>query len=317
MPGSSTTRCDRDALLLLMMFHCLLEIASGSTQEWTYHMKGAIQVMKYYRNLYPGPRDVAFSPEVVKFVHIFFIEKDTFLRTTTMPFNDTEKDDFDSLRWSTEISSLFPFLNSGNPTRADPCMGLSPELLDIISSINERARDQLTSGRPEINYTLLDTLKSRLHKLELIRETSDQAQLVYLNSIAFQEATWIYLHHIVGNQPRESEVIQRFHLPKLLEIIESIHQAQGIHLCYMPYPMWALFIASCVVPEERRVRILELFALLKQKKPMSNVPSTLCAVEAIWKRRDLEAEGTHRYSTAHQNLWVDVISQLGWKMSLT
>lgn len=53
--------------------------------------------------------------------------------------------------------------------------------------------------------------------------------------------------------------------------------------------MWALPTASCVVLEEERVRILEWFTVLDWKKPVSNVPSTMAAVEAIWKRRDLES----------------------------
>jgi hypothetical protein len=58
-------------------------------------------------------------------------------------------------------------------------------------------------------------------------------------------------------------------------------------LGFLPYPMWALFIASCVVLEEGRIQVLEWLSVLNANKPVSNVPSTMAAVKAIWKRRDL------------------------------
>ena len=42
------TKAERDALLLLVTFHCLLEVASGSIREWTYHMRGALLIIKFY-----------------------------------------------------------------------------------------------------------------------------------------------------------------------------------------------------------------------------------------------------------------------------
>lgn len=313
LPG---TRCDRDALLLLMMFHCLLEIASGSTSEWTYHMRGAILVMKHYASFYFTRRDMIFSEEVLKLVHTFFIEKDTFLRTTTIFASDKQAKSFDNFQWSTEVPLIFPFLDSRHCMEVDPCMGLSPELLDVISCISEQAQILLAPNHSGIDHKIFESFKDRLRRLESMPETPGIDKLMELNSIAFQEATWIYLYHTAGRQPRQSHIIQQVHLPKLLSTLESIHKAQGMLLCFMPYPMWALFIASCVISEEKRVKILEFFALLKQRKPISNVPSTMLAVEAIWKRRDLVPEA-FGHCLEYPTIWGDVISQLGWKMPLT
>ncbi|KAJ5948265.1 hypothetical protein N7466_001280 [Penicillium verhagenii] len=82
--------------------------------------------------------------------------------------------------------------------------------------------------------------------------------------------------------------------------------------------MWALFIASCVVQEDSRVKILAWFTVLKRNKPISNVPSTMAAVEAIWKRDDLHPG--EPYVNQHSPItapWMAVISQLGWKMPFT
>lgn len=97
----------------------------------------------------------------------------------------------------------------------------------------------------------------QIREIQTQRQT-DAANRMRLHSKAFESATWIY-----------------FTAPFL-----------GF---FLPYPMWALPTASCVVLEEERVRILEWFTVLDWKKPVSNVPSTMAAVEAIWKRRDLES----------------------------
>lgn len=67
--------------------------------------------------------------------------------------------------------------------------------------------------------------------------------------------------------------------------IRHLDLPHGPHLGFLPYSMWALSTASCVVLEEERVRVLEWFNVLNCNKPVSNVPSTMVVVEAIWKRK--------------------------------
>jgi hypothetical protein len=280
-------------------------------------MRGAILVMKYYTNCSSTPRQNAFSQEVLELVHNFFIEKDTFLSTTTTLSSIQEEKYLDSLQWSTEVPLMFPFLNSHHSIKVDPCMGLSPELLDIISCISEQARRRLMPNHSNDNSQIFASLKHRLNYLKRNSEGSDRSEVMELNYMALEEATWIYLHHAIGNQPHHSEIIQTVHLPRLLNTLGSIHKAQGTLLCFIPYPMLALFIASWVVLEEDRVKILDFFTLLKHKKPISNVSSTMSAVKAIWKRRDLKPEEAYRHFSEYVTTWADVISQLGWKMPFT
>jgi Fungal specific transcription factor domain len=308
------TQTERDSLLLLVMLHCLLEIASGSIMEWTFHMRGALLIMKFYSELRGPSRGVsAFSPQVLELVYGFFAEKDIFLATTAH-----ESEEFTRLQWSTEVQSMFPFLGSLS-MKIHPCMGLSPELLDIISSITSLARRQRNAEGSQGTRESFDILRQRLRRSKSLSERLQLTGLINLHSAAFEEAAWIYLHHAVHDQYRhDGDAIQEIHLPKLLDILQHIHAIQGELLGFIPYPMWALFIASCSVSsDEERLQILEWFTILKCNKPISNVPSTMAAVEAIWKRRDLESDGGYSRSLQYSLNWRAAISQLGWKMPLT
>ncbi|KAL4820502.1 fungal-specific transcription factor domain-containing protein [Aspergillus spinulosporus] len=276
------TKCERDALLLLVVFHCLLEIASGSIKEWTYHMNGAMMIIKFYTNSSDIARRDAFSQEVLELVYSFFLEKVTFLGTTTHTRNSNEQRYLSSREWSTEVRSIFPFLTSYESTKIDPCMGLSLGLLDIISCIT------MLSQRRHTNAATMDhEFFNLVHRLSYLERRTAHSQtgkenphIINLLASAFQSATWIYLYHVLANCSHESDIIQNTYLPTLLSTLAQIHKTQGPLLGFLPYPMWALFIASCVVLEEGRIQILEWFSVLNANKPVSNVPSTMAAVKA-------------------------------------
>ncbi|KAL4740630.1 fungal-specific transcription factor domain-containing protein [Aspergillus similis] len=313
------TKCERDAFLLLIMFHCLLEIASGSIKEWTYHMNGALMVIKFYTNSGGPERREVFSQEVLELVYSFFLEKGTFLGTTTHTRSSSEHRYLSSFEWSTEVRAIFPFLTSYGSTKIDPCMGLSPELLDIISCIT------MLSQRRHTNSTTMThefiNLVHRLIKLETrtthSKTDKEHPHIMTLLASAFQSATWIYLHHVLANCSHESDIIQITYLPTLLSTLAQIHKTQGPLLGFLPYPMWALFIASCVVLEEGRIQILEWFSVLNANKPVSNVPSTMAAVRAIWKRRDFGLECARDEGSEGSAIWMDAIGNLGWLMPFT
>ncbi|KAJ5410687.1 uncharacterized protein N7487_005046 [Penicillium crustosum] len=289
------TRSERDSLLLLVMFHCLLEIASGSVVEWTYHMKGAIRIMKFYTaNCSSMPRREIFSKEVLELVYTFFIEKNTFLGTC-LNISDEGEDSLDGIQWSTEVPSVFPFLAGRGRMEVNPCNCFD---------------DHDTNTRQ-----IFETIQQRLRCIKST-EDSNSNQLMELHSTAFEEATWIYLYHAIKGESYQSEIIQSIHLPRIINALEQIHEAHGAQLGFLPYPMWVLFIASCFVLEDDRVKILKFFTVLKYNKPISNVPSTMAAVEAIWKKRDLSSDET-MVSSRHAATWTHVISQLGWMMPFT
>lgn len=104
--------------------------------EWTFHMKGAISFMKSYTQLSETSgrrRSDIFSPQVLELVYSFFSEIDTFLNTT---YNDAGNRA--GHHWSAQVQSMFPSLGHLS-LKISPCMGLSPELLDIISGTTSLA----------------------------------------------------------------------------------------------------------------------------------------------------------------------------------
>lgn len=310
------TQADRDAILLVIMLHCLLEIATGSVMEWTFHMKGAISIMESYTQLSEASdrrSDGVFSPQVLELVYSFFSEIDTFLNTT---YNDREARA--SRHWSAQVQSMFPFLGHLS-LKVSPCMGLSPELLDIISGTTNLAimrRCELANNEQIIHKEFLN-LQLRLSRLKAQPERMKLTGLIGLHAAAFEEAALIYLHHAIQDHDYSvNNSVHNLYLPRLLKILEEIHKIQGPLLGTLPYPMWTLFIASCSVSEEDRVKVLEWFTLLKCNRPISNVPSTMTAVEAIWKQRDLEMDRMCGKTSRLSLGWETTISQLGWKMSL-
>ncbi|KAL4754144.1 fungal-specific transcription factor domain-containing protein [Aspergillus terricola var. indicus] len=253
------TKCERDAILLLVVFHCLLEIASGSIKEWTYHMSGALMIIKFYTNSNDIARGENFSQEVLELVNSFFLEEGTFLGTTTNTRCSNEHRYLSSLEWSTEVRAIFPFLTSYRSTKIDPCMGLSLELLDIISCITMLSQRRHTNAT-----TMAPEFISHVHRLSYLetrtahsKADEEDPHIMTLLASAFQSATWIYLYHVLANYSHESDIIQNTYLPSLLSTLAQIHKKQGPLLGFLPYPMWALFIASCVVLEEERIQILE------------------------------------------------------------
>lgn len=213
---------------------------------------------------------------------------------------------------------MFPFLGHLS-LKISPCMGLSPELLDIISGTTNLAsmrRCKAANNDQIIHKGFLD-LQLRLSRLKAQPERLKLTGLISLHAAAFEEAALIYLHHAIqGNVCFVNDSVHNLYLPRLLKVLEEIHNIQGPLLGTLPYPMWALFIASCSASEEDRVKVLEWFTLLKYNRPISNVPSTMTAVEAIWKQRDLKIDRMCDKNSQLSLGWKTTISQLGWKMSL-
>lgn len=102
-------------------------------------------------------------------------------------------------------------------------------------------------------------------------------------------------------------------------MLRQVHTKQGKLLGSLPYPMWALFIAACVVHESDRMTILDMFTELKSRRPNSNVPQTMAAVQAIWKRNNLVNKSVKMNATHSRSgfEWEETLLFLGWKLALT
>ncbi|RDW77635.1 hypothetical protein BP6252_05688 [Coleophoma cylindrospora] len=322
-PHSSDVK-ERDSVLLTVLMHCYLEIASGSRQEWMTHLNGALSIIHYYQDQTQMTAEALFSSSTLKFVREYFSLRDTFSATAL----DQERY-FAKGSWALQLPVCTDFVTEREATRIYIDIGLSQELIDIISATTQLARTKYSTRRnetatPSDESFFRETatnLEARLIKLQQWCEEPDPDHLIYLNAAAFKDAAHIYLRHAGFDEASHLASIQESLVPSLLSLLERIHSKQGNSLGMLPYPMWALFIASCVVLEEKRAIVLNYFAKLKTCRPISNVPMTMDAVEAIWKMRDLAAgqrgragcSGTVRVAFE----WEEAMVRLGWKMALT
>lgn len=310
----TTDIAQRDSMLLAVLMHCNLEIASGSRHEWTSHLKGARSVIQYHQERTQQAANQLFSAAILEFVHDYFSIRDIFSATALSQ----------STHWSLQLPSSSP-RSWMDMTSINVDIGLSQELLDIISSITILARlkfhlRRMNASRFNQESLFLDSahaLQQRLDNLQQWSSEPDPDHLLYLNAAAFKAAAYIYLRHGAFDDPPHATTIQNSHLPTLLTLLQRIHSKQGEGLGTAPYPMWALFIASCVVEEEDRATTLGYFTELKRYRPVSNVPTTMKAVEAVWKMKDLEAARKDREVKRTAFEWEDALGRLGWQMPLT
>lgn len=308
-PASTNETAAQDSMLLTILLHCNLEIASGSRHEWIAHLKGAKSVIDYHQSR-ARKSSSAFSTATLQFVHEYFSLRDVFSATAS-PQNS---------HWSLHV----PLTSTSweEKTHINVDIGLSPELLDIISSTTSLARTKFQLRRQNVSRLEQESqflssalaLQSRLQNLQQWSSEPDPDHLIYLNAAAFKTAAYIYLRHGGFDDALNSASIQSSHLPILLDLLQHIHAKQGVKLGTAPYPMWALFIASCVVEEDDRAKAMGCFSELNLYRPVSNVPTTMQAVEAVWKCQDLRGIEEGRREALD---WEEALRKLGWWMSLT
>lgn len=301
--------------------HCYLEIASGSRHEWIAHLKGAVSLVQFHQQ-HDQSAEPIFSSATLEFVHEYFSLRDTFSATAL-----DEKSYSEDRTWNLQIPR--PITATKNPSKINVEIGLSRELLDIISCITSLARSKYRLRRQglatvELESSFHDHAVALLQRLDGLQQWSDEPNpehLLYQNATAFKEAVYIYLRHGAFDDATYHPSIQEGHLLRLLGLLERIHKQQGDQLGTLPYPMWSLFIASCVVKEQDRAVTLGYFADLKRCRPISNVPTTMAAVESVWKMQDLEAgRASQRARVGGLRIrfeWGEALSKLGWKMPLT
>ena len=298
-----------DSLLVMIMLHSFLEIATDSTSEWVTHMMGALCMVEQHCR---GSAAGIFSPEVVNLVSHHHTLHATFLASTGAQLG---RNPIKCITWlqGSPYSSRDPLRS-----RINCYTGLSLELLDIISSItavtHPEEQDDVQSD-PAERLSRLYGIQQRLHELKQWSDNSEPGSLIYLNASAFELATWLYLRRVLPAEPHDLNTGRSQLLERLLLVLHKVHERHGRLAGSLPYPMWALFLAACSVPEDGRAQILEWFTLLKASRPFSNVPSTMNAVISLWKQRDLGHDS--ETGSLLGSRWEQTIRTLGWKMPLT
>lgn len=313
---------DRDSTLLTVLMHCSLEIATGSRHEWTSHLKGAIALIRSHHKNRKDFAEKVLSDPTLQFVTDYFSSREIFSGTTLNQSIYFKANEW-PLNRDASSSSRPDLLRERRRIHLD--IGVCQELLDIISSITTLARKKFRLRREgKSNYdkeaSFLETaneLRNRLEMLTQWSEEPDDAHVLYLNAAAFKMAAHIYLRHGAFDDRLSHSSIQEVYQPALLHLLKLIHEKEGEMLGASPYPMWALFIASCLANESDRAVTLRLFTSLRKLRPASNVPLVMAAVEAIWKRKDLDVETKDVEGKRISFEWDDVVERLGWKLSLS
>lgn len=305
----STSECERDGLLMAVMLHSLMDIATNSTSEWAVHTLGGLSMVKRYGH-------EPFSPEVYRFVTDHFSLFEAFLATT-----GTELEIENLNGWLIpQRKSMFPILRSVHGrSQINPYTGLSSELIQNISYITSTIQRHSAAGSERksaaVMRTELQAVENQLSELQQWSEDSDMESLIYINAAAFEAAAWVYLR--VAQYGRDAEEVQKSLMPKLFETIRRVHERRDALVGSAPYPMWALFIAACLAPEHERIQVLDWFEELKGCRSLSNVSSTMEATMMVWKQHDLKWSNGHpRGGRVSGVPWHEAIRCLGWMLSL-
>lgn len=312
----SSTVDERDGLLLSIFILCYLDIADGTKFEWSIHMQGCVTVIKHFGQIYGI---AAFSAATLSFVyHSLILPYIT--HETTQPRSAAQ----DTQDLVTTISQDFPaLLDQEDAARIVEFNGLSSELMDIIRTIDKLSRRRSPKSA-ETNIVLAhissEDALSLHHRLQSLQQHSsyqvDPNHRISLTAEAYKQAACIFMHHALFGLTEKAEVIRHTHLPHLLDLLEHLHRDEGQDTGSMPYPLWALFIGAAFANEDQRPRILELFASLMQNRPKSNVPLTQSAVEAVWKKKDLNSNRGTTPTILASPEWQDVLRRLGWRLAL-
>ncbi|KAF4998215.1 hypothetical protein FGRMN_3264 [Fusarium graminum] len=261
--------------LLTCVLLASLEIAHGSSPTWLHHLEGALALLESFGD--------SVDPRVAEFVLQYFRFRYILMETTQTCHQD---------RCHQAMTSLEATLPNGR-NLVDAQIGCSMDLVDIINDISlSTHKDELYKGQ---------TIEQRIENLPVEGGTD------YLSKSAesFRIAAQIYLRLVCYNTPITHPSILEPHEALLLCLSDIIVEGQPRRL----FPMWPLFLAGCACSsDQQRKVVLDHFALLDSKWPISNISTVWNALKLIWHTRDL-------VSTTHD--WREVIHKFGWKLSLT
>ncbi|KAH8666818.1 fungal-specific transcription factor domain-containing protein [Xylariales sp. PMI_506] len=308
--GSSMS-VDFHETVLTTLIMCISDITTGSTKEWVTHLHGASALFSMV-----GRRAV--DHRLVQFCRQYFLIRDVFSGTaldTESYFTERKV----SALWANLLKSAEPEDESaGSPISV--YVGCSERLVDIISSITALARekykyrqvDGVSLAKEQEFLAQANALQYRLDQLreecrgpdgwflvddtdyEEVFSTSDHSRRVILYSLLFKRAAQLYLRHAGFDIPVTHPSIQQVLLPSLLKLIDRVEvQEREV------YPMWPLFIASCMaVSEQDRRIVLDQFKRLRRVWPLGNIGVTESSVHWVWKWHDIALDGRAPTNTA-------------------
>ncbi|KAL5119062.1 hypothetical protein ACEQ8H_002986 [Pleosporales sp. CAS-2024a] len=169
-------------------------------------------------------------------------------------------------------------------------LGLSPQLLFLISSVTSLATDTTSSNRlmyAQLQETQLQNLKQWTNEVQ-----SAESEVLLATAEAFRLAALIYLRcRLYG--------FTRFH-PSILELSDSLHTVllslpvKG-NLYTAIYPVWPVFIAAVTANSDKRDRLYQRVVPIREGdkntlpavlKRVSGLRIWLAKQDACYQRRD-------------------------------
>ena len=301
---------------------CISEITTGSTKEWVTYLRGASALFEAV-----GRRPSALDHRLVQFCRQYFLIRDVLACTALHNesyFPDQRKEA--DVLWADLLKGA---TNNNNESSSDAeisvYVGCSGRLLAIISAITalarEKAQHRQAVGEPSVTkeQEFLTKANALQYKLDQLREealgpegsftvdayeetglfssgddNNHDCRRVRLFSILFKRAAQLYLRHAGFDIPVTHPSIQQKMLPSLLRLFKLVEVRER-----EVYPMWPLFIASCMaVSEQDRRTVLDQFARLRQVWTLGNIGVTESSVHWVWKWHDIALDGRVSISTA-------------------
>jgi hypothetical protein len=346
--SSADWAANMNETLLAVLITCICDITTGSTKEWVAHLRGACALIGMTR----GTKR---TKSAVQFARQYFLARDAF---SCMAI-DTESC-FSKGITHERTPGSFPasFYDSiPGSTVVNVHTGCPEKLVSLVAAVTSLARDKYRSRRAmgtsldkEQEFLMTATaIQCNLDKLENFESEESGAKIQPIDRLSpftsvhqqlnlyyliFRRATHLYLRYAGFDAPIAHPNIQQSLLPDLLSLISRI----DIHERTV-YPLWPLFIASCMaVTEENRTIVLDQFERLHKVWKCGNVGVTEQAVHWIWKCYDIDvrplpagdkqavalqsgtrsAGGTRECPSARVNFeWHAPLHRLGWTISLT
>ncbi|VUC22007.1 unnamed protein product [Clonostachys rosea] len=298
-------QCAEENLLTCVLL-ASLDISHGSRATWLRHLHGAFALLEKF--------SPTIDPEVSTFALKYFRFRYTLLQTTHPRIIPACYSLTDSAANEMHEMTHWFMDDLGAPSSnnaIDEHTGCSSVIADIIAQISTLA---LQSNANSISREKIQNVAHHLeHRLSVIGSTPPATDDAYLANSAesFRYAAHIYLLLACFDMPiKHASVIDLHHiLMDYLTLIIVKDQKRRL------FPMWPLFIAGCTCScDEQRKAVIDLFTILEDQWPVSNVSAVWSVLRTIWQARDLSVACQ---PTTKRLDWQDIIHRFGWKLSLT
>lgn len=287
--------------LLTCVLLASLEIAQGSRPTWLSHLQGALALLDSF--------GTTIDPTVAQFALQYFRFRYILMETTRQRSSPDESYDQAMASLARAEESIPRPQSTG---LIDEQIGCSMELVEVINKISALSllwREADGAWAKEHLQARGLEIEEKIASLSA-QYTNTGDEYLVKSGESFRIATYIYLRLVCYNTALTHQSILELHAELLSCLSDIIVERQARR----SFPMWPLFLAGCTCSsdDERKV-ILNHFALLDNKWPISNISAVWNAVRTVWNTRDLISPAA---PCVNQD-WREVIHKFGWKLSLS